>query len=234
MRRRPAPKTSPRKEARQARSRATVEYLLAATARVLVREGYDRASTNRIAEVAGVNIASLYQYFPSKEALVARVFERYLARLDEALSNCLARIADAPLWPGLEALLRTFFSVHDEDPALHRALLTHVPQIERVNPMLALRERMTLTLTGYFVRRRRALRPGDPALAARFVVTCAEAIKQQAVLDDARLLHDERFVSEALELVRRYVMARPAPRLSAAPARGRRATSGGSRASRRR
>jgi AcrR family transcriptional regulator len=34
--------------------------LLEATARVLVREGYDRASTNRIAQVAGVNIASLY------------------------------------------------------------------------------------------------------------------------------------------------------------------------------
>ncbi|MCU0701357.1 MAG: TetR/AcrR family transcriptional regulator [Myxococcaceae bacterium] len=231
MPRRRAPKTAPRREARQARSRATVEYLLAATAKVLVREGYDRASTNRIAEVAGVNIASLYQYFPSKEALVARVFERYLARLDDALTTCLARIAEAPLWPGLEALLRTFFSLHDDDPALHRALLVHVPQIDRVNPMLALRERMTGALTAYFVQRRGSLRSTDPALAAHLVVTCAEAIKQRAVLEDARLLHQERFVSEVLELVRRYVVARP---VSAARARGRPATSGGSRASRRR
>jgi AcrR family transcriptional regulator len=34
-----------------------------------MKEGCDRASTYKIAAVAGVSIASLYQYFPSKEAL---------------------------------------------------------------------------------------------------------------------------------------------------------------------
>src|SRR5258707_15013262 len=68
--------TNPRKSASQERSRFTVDALLEATARILVKEGYDRASTNRIAEVAGVSIGSLYQYFPSKEALVAAGMER--------------------------------------------------------------------------------------------------------------------------------------------------------------
>ena len=49
----------------------TVEAILDATARVLVREGYARTSTNRVAAVAGVSIGSLYQYFPNKESLVA-------------------------------------------------------------------------------------------------------------------------------------------------------------------
>jgi AcrR family transcriptional regulator len=52
----PKPLTKPRKEASQQRSRATVDALVEATARVLVREGFDKASTNRIAEVAGVSI----------------------------------------------------------------------------------------------------------------------------------------------------------------------------------
>src|SRR5258708_22186871 len=69
------PQTNPRKSASQERSRLTVDALLEATTRVLIKEGYDRASTNRIAEVAGVSIGSLYQYFPSKEALVAAVFD---------------------------------------------------------------------------------------------------------------------------------------------------------------
>jgi AcrR family transcriptional regulator len=63
--------TKPRKSAAQERSRATVDALVEATARILVKEGFDKASTNRIAAVAGVSIGSLYQYFPSKEALVA-------------------------------------------------------------------------------------------------------------------------------------------------------------------
>lgn len=51
---------NPRKSASQARSQATVEALLDATARILLREGHDRASTNRIAAVTGVSIGSLY------------------------------------------------------------------------------------------------------------------------------------------------------------------------------
>ena len=62
------PTTSPRRRPRQARAQATVDAIVKATARVLVDEGYDRASTNRVALAAGVSIGSLYQYFPSKEA----------------------------------------------------------------------------------------------------------------------------------------------------------------------
>ena len=75
MARRPA--TKPRKHASQERSRATVDALIEATARILVREGFDKASTNRIAEVAGVGVGSLYQYYPGKEALVAAVIDRH-------------------------------------------------------------------------------------------------------------------------------------------------------------
>ena len=55
------PLTKPRKYASQARSRATVNALVEATARILVKEGFDKASTNRIAEVAGISVGSLYQ-----------------------------------------------------------------------------------------------------------------------------------------------------------------------------
>jgi AcrR family transcriptional regulator len=69
--------TNPRKSASQKRPRVTVGTLLEATARVLVRQGYDRASTNRIATTAGMSIGSLYQYFPNKEALVAALIARH-------------------------------------------------------------------------------------------------------------------------------------------------------------
>jgi AcrR family transcriptional regulator len=57
--------TNPRKLPTQDRSKETVEAILQATAIVLKREGYDRASTRRVAEVAGVSVGSLYQYFPN-------------------------------------------------------------------------------------------------------------------------------------------------------------------------
>lgn len=51
----------PRKPPQQRRGRAMVDAILTATAHVLVRDGFDRASTNRIAEHAGVSIGSLSQ-----------------------------------------------------------------------------------------------------------------------------------------------------------------------------
>src|SRR5215831_2912861 len=91
------PVTSPRKMAAQERSRATVDALLSATARVLVRDGYDHASTNKIAEAAGVSIGSLYQYFPSKEALVAAVIDRHMGEMMAVVRASLIRVAGLPL-----------------------------------------------------------------------------------------------------------------------------------------
>ena len=74
-------RTAPRKKPRQDRSVATVDAILDATARVLTTTGYDRASTNRVAMAAGVSVGSLYQYFPSKEALVLALIERHSSQM---------------------------------------------------------------------------------------------------------------------------------------------------------
>ena len=95
MRRRPL--TKPRKIASQERARATVHALVDATARILVKEGFDKASTNHIAEVAGVSVGSLYQYFPSKEALVAAVIERHQQDIQQTVQSQLAEVLDQPV-----------------------------------------------------------------------------------------------------------------------------------------
>lgn len=69
-----------KKKPRQARSRATFDAVIQASAWILVHEGYAAATTNRIAGKAGVNIASLYEYFPNKESIIAVLAERELSR----------------------------------------------------------------------------------------------------------------------------------------------------------
>src|SRR5579863_7190768 len=118
--------TNPRKLASQERSRATVDALLEATTRILIKEGYDRASTNRIAEVAGVSIGSLYQYFPSKEALVAAVIDRHSQEISAATRTALLQAATLPI----EAAAREFVSVgidgHRVNPKLHGVLAEQI------------------------------------------------------------------------------------------------------------
>src|SRR5436190_22708630 len=116
------PRTSRRKLPQQERSRATIEAILTATARILVKEGFDRASTNRIADAAGVSIGSLYQYFPSKEALVAALVERHIESMSAALVAEMAAVADSPLEVALRRMVTLMMQAHAIEPELHRVL----------------------------------------------------------------------------------------------------------------
>src|SRR6187551_546669 len=65
----------PRKLPHQERAQGTVDALLDALARILVEEP-GSATTNSVAERAGVSVGSLYQYFPNKDAMVAALLRR--------------------------------------------------------------------------------------------------------------------------------------------------------------
>ena len=70
---------------KQARSRATIEVILTAAAQVLERHGYRQATTDRIAERAGVSVGSIYQYFANKDEVFERLFERESKKNTDAL-----------------------------------------------------------------------------------------------------------------------------------------------------
>jgi AcrR family transcriptional regulator len=69
-----------RKEPKSRTSREIVESIQQACIRILEREGVDALTTNRIAEVAGVSVGSLYQYYPNKEAIVESLYQEALER----------------------------------------------------------------------------------------------------------------------------------------------------------
>jgi len=85
---------SPRKLPTQERARRTYRAILEAGARILERQGYEALTTNHVADLAGVGIASLYEYFPNKHALVAEIV-RFV--LDELLAD-LAGVGIASLY----------------------------------------------------------------------------------------------------------------------------------------
>lgn len=80
----------PRKRPLQARSVATFEAILEAAARILESLGFAGFNTNAVAELAGVSIGSLYQYFPSKDALIVELIRRERAEL----SNCIVEVIE--------------------------------------------------------------------------------------------------------------------------------------------
>jgi AcrR family transcriptional regulator len=98
-----------------------VEDILAAASRVLTREGGAAFTTLRVAEVAGVSVGSLYQYFPNKESILNRL------QVDEWAATALLLegiFTDEGLPPAerLRVALHAFFRTECDEAPLRRAL----------------------------------------------------------------------------------------------------------------
>lgn len=200
-------KTSPRKAPQQRRSQDTVEALMTATARILVQEGYDRASTNRIAETAGISIGSLYQYFPNKEALVAELVERMMTEELGVLSRVMPALKGGPLKLSVRELLRAMLEIHERDPVLRRIVIEQVPRVGRLEKMLDIQSQIAQIVRSHLAERKDEIRPRDLDMASFILVHAVEAVIHGTVSKRPEYLGREAFVDELSALVLSYLGA---------------------------
>jgi AcrR family transcriptional regulator len=185
-----------------------VETLLDATARVLVREGYDRASTNRIAVVAGVSVGSLYQYFPNKEALVAALVARHNRETLQLVRDALKRVASSDLKTAMRELVKAAVDAHLVDPALHRIFAEQVPRMGRLAKIEDLQREAFLLVRNYLEERREEISVRDLDATTSICVTTVEALTHEFVINKTDILDRDRdrFVDEVTRLMVGYLM----------------------------
>lgn len=116
-----------RKSVRQSRARDTVDAILDASARIVHRDGIASLTTNRIAEIAGVSIGSLYQYFPGKDAVLHALVQRQFNKVVDGHVRFIDAI-DPAVTPVDEAVAAIVNHVFDsqmrERPFLREILLS--------------------------------------------------------------------------------------------------------------
>jgi AcrR family transcriptional regulator len=120
-------KPTDRRRPQQRRARQTVDAVLDAVARILKREGMKAVTTNRIAEVAGVSIGSVYQYFPDKRAIFVALHQRHIEEIDRLVEAKLFEHAASPVEDLIGAMMEAMIEAHATDPELYELLLTEVP-----------------------------------------------------------------------------------------------------------
>lgn len=192
---------APRKSPQQSRSRSTVDAILFATAHILKTQGFERAGTNRIAELAGVSIGSLYQYFPNKGAVIAALRERHDDWFDECLRAEIARIRALDLRAAARALVTLLVDLHLGDLPLHNQLARNVGRPIDVVAEAELRA----LIRAYLEEHRDALREMDLDLAAWIGVRTLEGLIHGAALDAPDRLREPGFVDELSLLLVRYL-----------------------------
>lgn len=200
-----------RKMPRQARSRALVEAILDATARILVEDGFTRTTTNRVAERAGVSIGSLYQYFPSREALVAAVARRHSEQLKTMLEASLAD-GSSDLRTAIEAMLEAILRAHRVSPELTAVLNGEVPRLGPLDWKAETTQRGVALARLLLDRHAGELRPDlDRDVAAFLCTTCVEGAMNAAARQAPERIADGSIVRELSTLLLGY-LALPAHR----------------------
>jgi AcrR family transcriptional regulator len=202
------PLTKPRKNASQDRSRATVDALVEATARILVKEGYDKASTNRIAEAAGVSVGSLYQYFPSKEALVVAVIDRHNQDTMRLVRAVLNEVAGQPVQRVIPKMVAVAIQAHRINPKLHRVLTEQIPRTGQLDNVEAFNREYFSLFRNYLESCSDILRPEDLGLATYLCVSSIEAVAHNAVLRNEKLSDEqaEALVNDASRMIVGYLV----------------------------
>jgi AcrR family transcriptional regulator len=167
-------------------------------------------TTTRVADVAGVSIGSLYQYFPTKEALVGALVDEHI----EEILGVLARAAqdeDQPLEVAVRGFVRTVLAIHAVDPELHVALTMNLSGIEGFEKLIALTRSAREVVSGYLDRFKRQVRPRNLELASFILVHSVQAVVSAAVVDRTVALRgpdDPELCDELTHLVLGYLERR--------------------------
>lgn len=188
-----------RKTPRQARARATVDAILFAAAHILKTDGQPGFTTNRIAEVAGVSIGSLYQYFPNKQAIVNALRERHDKFYEHEVQEGIERSISLDFREGLQRMLRQMVALHRQDTKL-------LGEIRRDRVLTGEDEReFTQYLVEFLEEERDQLRPiPDRELTAFIAMTTLQHLIHGVALHSPERLDNPHYVDELVELAARY------------------------------
>lgn len=180
-----------------------MEFILDAAAYILAERGLDGFTTNHVAARAGVNIASLYQYFPNKAAILDALQARHIGKPTHIDADTWKRLLELPLAELLVELVDAALAEHGENPALHRTLLMRLPRGMRDAEPPGRHEMLAAML---LTKAREAQRPEMMIFAARHALLGAI---DEAVCAHPDWLRDPDFRDELVCLLSRYLEPGP-------------------------
>ena len=194
---------APKKQPKQARAKATMEAILDAATRLLETEGYEAVSTNRVAEVAGVGIGSLYEYFPNKQSVVAATLARAIRAIVDETTLSLRTALALPDQPrgGIDYWMRAMISALEQRGPLLRVALREVPFLWSLPEVRALSETLQHIAQEGRHKSERVVHFDDPEASTYLLMNMAWAAILQTVLHRPPHLSRERLTRTLVDMV---------------------------------
>lgn len=185
---------------KQKRSQSLVDDVMEATEKLIPHFGFDRATTNKIAELAGVSIGSLYRYFPNKEAifisLIQRVDETHRTQLQEAIHA----VRDLDPRDRVEPVVGAIVDLVMKRRKLVMILYSHAPQLGALEYLIQSRQRFRGEIEKVLQEFSNQIPQRNPRLAARLIVSCTHGVLEDLIQEDSSDAEVDTIKRELAEL----------------------------------
>ncbi len=204
----------PRRQPQQSRSKVLVQAVREAGRAILEEEGASALTTNRIAERAGVGIASVYRYYPNKQAILADVFDEKVRAIDAYYRRKILdrKLGSLPLREEIRHLIETPVQMSLQLIHLHREFYQHHYSNFEISYRRAPDGDQSWVEWGenwwqnVLKQRRDELRVADPELGARIMLMAVRGAIDAAIEREPELLEQPEFVDGLIDLACRYLL----------------------------
>jgi AcrR family transcriptional regulator len=179
-----------------------MEAIIIAATQLIEREGSARATTTRIAEIAGVSVGSLYQYFDNREAIIGAIIDRQLDHMLQAFRLLVGAWAQLPLEPMIRGVLLGLLETSRRHQKLHAPLYEEMSAARRSECHARTLDAYTGVVAKVLETRADVAVP-DHAAAARLLVHASHGVVRAIVTDDSAT--SSAMIEEATRMIIRYL-----------------------------
>lgn len=180
--------------------------ILDAAARVLTEEGYDRTSTTRIADRAGISAGSLYQYFSNRDAIFAALDARQFDQLSDLLTEQIASRSGNGLDQDIALMVDAVFDAQAGHHAVDIVFAANLARNGLSNPAVRRTARITAHIRQLLDRHAADLHEGFDTEKASFSICClVEGFLHASALPSVAHNRPARVASEIKLMLRGYL-----------------------------
>ena len=167
-------------------------------------QGLDALTTNKVAERANVNIASLYQYFPNKQALLSALLQQYWQDLARVLNDLLDHLGDVSVDESTRLWAQLGIQHFRNQGGVLVELLRHPSQLAALPEGREFEHRLMEAMRRFLTRQRDRLQVPDLDRAIYVAFQACAAILSRHLLEPMPYYRDEEIVEELARLMRGY------------------------------
>ncbi len=198
-----------RKKPVQQRAKITADSILEAAEKIMLKDGYDQANTNRIAEVAGVSIGSLYQYFPDKEAIAMSLIEKTISAAALKTRQTLLENLECPLEEASRNANTSLLETFEENQFALYVLPEKLRSQSKYEAGLALEKFMHTTNLTFMEQHQSKTSAEDIGVALQVVTVATLANLENYIRENPTNMSKEQFIDEMVRLFVSYMTYKP-------------------------